>query len=70
MVGCYLDLNSDPIIMKFTVNGLDQGVAFKLAKAELGPDHALFPHVLTKNQDFTVNFGQLPGPMFPLLKGN
>jgi hypothetical protein len=30
---------------------------------------ALFPHILTKNQDFTVNFGQLPAPLFPLLPG-
>ena len=30
----------------------------------------LFPHVLTKNQDFTVNFGQMPAPMRTLLAGN
>lgn len=68
VVGCYLDMNNDPVIMKFTVNGVDQGVAFRVAKSELGGE-ALFPHILTKNQDYTVNFGQLPGPMFPLLKG-
>ena len=29
----------------------------------------LFPHVLTKNQDFTVNFGQMSAPMRTLLPG-
>ena len=68
VIGCYLDMNTDPVIIKFTVNGVDQGVAFRVAKSDLSGE-ALFPHVLTKNQDYTVNFGQLPGPMFPLLKG-
>ena len=68
VIGCYLDMNTDPVIMKFTVNGVDQGVAFRVSKSELSGE-ALFPHILTKNQDYTVNFGQLPGPMFPLLKG-
>ena len=43
-------------------------IALLILRSLLG-DKALFPHILTKNQDFTVNFGQLPGPMFPLLKG-
>ena len=57
VIGCYLDLNSDPIIIKFTVNGVDQGVAFRVPRSQLGSEDALFPHILTKNQDFTVNFG-------------
>ena len=68
VVGCYLDMNADPIIIKYTVNGVEQGVAFRVNKSELNGE-ALFPHILTKNQDFTVNFGQMPGPMFPLIKG-
>ena len=35
--------------MKFSVNGLDQGIAFRVAKSELA-GRPLFPHVLTKNQ--------------------
>ena len=68
VIGCYLDMNCDPIIIKYTINGQEQGVAFKINKSEL-EGKALFPHVLTKNQDFTVNFGQMPGPLFPLIKG-
>ena len=109
--------------MRFSVNGLDQGIAFRVAKSELA-GRPLFPHVLTKNQvivvviaivtvlshttqeqgglrnadkvikpwchhgvtmnfgqelsqfsllwyfqDFTVNFGQMPGPLCPLEQG-
>ena len=35
--------------MRFSVNGSDQGVAFRVAKARL-QGRALFPHILTKNQ--------------------
>jgi len=68
VVGCYLDMNADPVIIKYTINGVEQGVAFRINKSELD-GQPLFPHILTKNQDFTVNFGQMPGPMFPLIKG-
>ncbi len=54
--------------MSFSVNGRDQGVAFRVSKSELG-GHALFPHVLTKNQNFSVNFGQMPAPMASLTPG-
>ena len=52
--------------MKYTVNGREQGVAFRLTKKSLG-DRALYPHILTKNQGFSVNFGQMPGPLSNLL---
>jgi hypothetical protein len=86
----------DTVIIKFTVNGKDQGIAFRVPKKSLEvrstelignriiffcqvalitfiylyfQGEALFPHILTKNQDFTVNFGQMPAPLFPLLPG-
>lgn len=68
VVGCFLDMSSDPVEIRFTVNGLDQGPAFRVAKADLG-GRALFPHVITKNQDFSVNFGQMPSPIKTLLPG-
>ena len=46
--------------MRFSVNGSDQGVAFRVAKSELA-GRALFPHVLTKNQ-VIVPFA---GPIVP-----
>ena len=51
------------------VNGVDQGVAYRVNKTQLG-GQALYPHILTKNQDFSVNFGQMDKPMYPLLKGD
>ena len=59
-------MTNDPILISYTVNGRNLGVAFRVSRAEL-KGQALFPHVMTKNQDFLVNFGQLSEPMFPLL---
>ena len=68
VIGCYLDLTTDQAIIQFTVNGVEQGIAFTVDKAELG-GQALFPHVATKNLEFTVNFGQIPGSFYPLIPG-
>jgi len=68
VVGAYLDMSGDSCTITFAVNGKDQGVAFRFQKKDL-KGKALFPHVLTKNQNFTVNFGQLPAPLFPLMPG-
>ena len=66
VIGCYLDMTSDQILIIYTVNGRNLGVAFRVSRAEL-KGQALFPHILTKNQDFLVNFGQLAQPMRPIL---
>jgi len=68
VVGTYLDMSSENCFIRYTVDGKDQGVAFRFQKREL-QGKGLFPHVLTKNQDFTVNFGQLSAPMRTLLPG-
>ncbi|EEC00990.1 E1b-55kD-associated protein, putative, partial [Ixodes scapularis] len=62
-----VDMDSDPVRMSFAKNGKDLGVAFEVAKATLG-GQALFPHVLSKNCSFEVNFGQKEAPWFPLPK--
>ncbi|XP_045583162.2 heterogeneous nuclear ribonucleoprotein U-like protein 1 isoform X2 [Procambarus clarkii] len=56
IVGCFLDMEAEPIVMSFTVNGEHQGMAYEIHHADLG-DHALFPHLVTKNASFRVNFG-------------
>ena len=66
VIGCYIDMTNDPMLISYTVNGRNLGVAFRVSRAEL-KGQALFPHVMTKNQDFLVNFGQLSEPMCPLL---
>ena len=56
----YLDLESEACSISYTKNGADQGVCFEIEKSEL-EGKALFPHVLTKNCEFAVNFGQMVG---------
>ena len=58
VIGCYLDMSSDKILISYAVNGRYLGIAFRVSRAKL-KGQALFPHILTKNQDFLVNFGQL-----------
>ena len=56
VIGCYLDLDSTPCTIKYTLNGEDLGVAFEFDKSILGETDALFPHILTKGYEFQVNF--------------
>lgn len=67
VIGCYLDLESDPKTVSFTKNGEDMGVAFEFTE-ELS-NQALFPHVLIKNAEFVVNFGSQEEPWFPAKEG-
>jgi heterogeneous nuclear ribonucleoprotein U-like protein 1 len=66
VVGVYLDMETDAkITMSFTVDGVDQGVAFTVEPADID-GKALFPHILSKNSKFEVNFGErAEGPYFP-----
>lgn len=50
------DLESTPCKISYTVNGVEQGTAYEFDKSELG-DKAVFPHILTKNMCYRVNFG-------------
>lgn len=56
VIGSFLDMESRPATISYTVNGKDQGVAFEVKHSTLG-ERPLFPHVLTKNCSFHVNFG-------------
>ncbi|KAL9919111.1 uncharacterized protein ACN427_001156 isoform 2-T3 [Glossina fuscipes fuscipes] len=56
VIGCYLDLESTPCTIKYTLNGEDLGVAFEFDKNILGENDALFPHVQTKGYEYQVNF--------------
>lgn len=67
IIGVYLDLESEPCIIEYTVNGKSQGVAFEFNKSDLG-EEALFPHITSKNMGFRVNFGQIDGNMLQFVK--
>lgn len=56
VIGCYLDLESTPCTIKYTLNGEDLGIAHEFDKSILGEEGALFPHILTKGYEFSVNF--------------
>lgn len=56
VIGCYLDLESEPCTIKYTLNGEDLGVAFEFEKSVLGEEGALFPHIVTKGYEYAVNF--------------
>lgn len=67
VITCYLDMESDPKTISYSKNGEDLGTCFDdLVSVE---ENALFPHVLTKNTKFEVNFGQKEEPHFPLKEG-
>ncbi|UYV83476.1 HNRNPUL1, partial [Cordylochernes scorpioides] len=61
-------MEADPVEVSFAVNGKAQGVAYYIPKKQLG-SKALYPHILSKNTAFEVNFGQLPQPYYPLPNG-
>jgi heterogeneous nuclear ribonucleoprotein U-like protein 1 len=63
VVGVLLDLNDEKCTVQFTINGKDQGVAFEFEKSTLN-EQALFPHIVTKNIEFKVNFGQLDASLW------
>ena len=54
--------------ISYSVNGETQGVAFSITKEELS-GKALFPHILTKNCRYEVNFGQKEEPWFQPIEG-
>ncbi|XP_055644462.1 heterogeneous nuclear ribonucleoprotein U isoform X2 [Toxorhynchites rutilus septentrionalis] len=58
VVGVYLDMESNPCKIEYTVNNISQGIAFEFDPSEI-EGKALFPHVYSKNIAFKINFGQL-----------
>ncbi|XP_055592951.1 heterogeneous nuclear ribonucleoprotein U-like protein 2 isoform X2 [Uranotaenia lowii] len=58
VVGVYLDLESNPCKIEFTLNSTNQGTAFEFDRSEL-EGKALFPHICSRNIAYKVNFGQL-----------
>ncbi|CAL8097417.1 unnamed protein product [Calicophoron daubneyi] len=66
VVGAFMEWTATEAILRFSVNGVDQGECYRVQKALLGERFALFPHVYVKNVEFSVNFGQNgQAPWFP-----
>ena len=58
VIGVCVDLDAEPASISYTKNGADLGTCFEINKADL-EGKALFPHILSKNCEFEVNFGQM-----------
>lgn len=58
VVGVYLDMDSSPCIIWYTLNGVPLGTAFEFTKEDISG--SLCPHIMIRNISFTVNFGQHP----------
>ena len=56
VIGAFLEIGDEEVSMTFSKNGEDQGDAYQIPKAEWN-GQALFPHILTRNVKFQVNFG-------------
>ncbi|XP_064490069.1 heterogeneous nuclear ribonucleoprotein U-like protein 1 [Ornithodoros turicata] len=65
VITCFADLSVDPVVLSFAKNGEHLGTAFEVSKEALA-GRPLFPHVLSKNCAFEINFGQQEKPFFPL----
>ena len=49
-------MDANQVEISFTINGENQGVAYSIPHEEL-KGQPLFPHILSKNCGFEVNFG-------------
>ncbi|GLV45568.1 uncharacterized protein CBL_02588 [Carabus blaptoides fortunei] len=64
VVGTFLDLQTDSVVITYTINGELQPAAFTIPRADLPENSTFFPHILTRNAKFSVNFGQLDEPWY------
>lgn len=67
-ITAFLDMDSYLVHIGFAKNGKFLGWAYKVNKSTL-KGQPLFPHVLSKNCSFDVNFGQKEKPYFNLPEG-
>ncbi|XP_060521067.1 heterogeneous nuclear ribonucleoprotein U-like protein 2 [Cylas formicarius] len=65
VIGTYANIDSDQLTITYTVNGVLQAVAVTLPLADLPQNFSLFPHLLTRNYAFEVNFGDREETWFP-----
>ncbi|KAF2882590.1 hypothetical protein ILUMI_23607 [Ignelater luminosus] len=65
VIGAYLDIGDEFVIMNFTVNGVLQPQATSIPRSDLPEENlAFFPHVLTRNCAFELNPGSQEEPHF------
>nr|XP_006823758.1 PREDICTED: heterogeneous nuclear ribonucleoprotein U-like protein 1-like [Saccoglossus kowalevskii] len=67
VITAYVDFEGEKPVISYAKNGEDIGEAFKIEE-DLA-EQALFPHILTKNFNIEVNFGQKDEPFFAIKEG-
>uniref|UniRef100_A0A6P7H0L3 Heterogeneous nuclear ribonucleoprotein U-like isoform X3 n=1 Tax=Diabrotica virgifera virgifera TaxID=50390 RepID=A0A6P7H0L3_DIAVI len=63
VIGAYLDITESSIILRFSVNGELQPPT-EISKSEMPEDFVLYPHIVSRNYAFEVNFGEKAEPWF------
>jgi len=57
VIGAFLDIGETEVSITFSKDGEDQGDAYQIQKSDLPEGFTFFPHILTRNVKFQVNFG-------------
>jgi len=57
VIGSYVDFTGEKVVLSWSKNGEDLGKAFEIQKTDL-KGQTLFPHIISRNVKFEVNFGQ------------
>ncbi|CAC5387390.1 HNRNPUL1 [Mytilus coruscus] len=67
VITAYIDyeMDEEEAYLSYAKNGDDLGICFQVEKSKL-EGNAMFPHILTKNTSFEVNFGAQEEPWFEL----
>lgn len=67
VITAYVDyeMDEEEAYLSYAKNGDDLGICFQVEKSKL-EGNAMFPHILTKNTSFEINFGAQEEPWFEL----
>lgn len=68
VITSYIDFEMSPPTISYAKNGDDLGIAFEVDEKILEKE-SFFPHILSKNCEFEVNFGELEEPWFSIKDG-
>lgn len=65
VVGSYVSIDDENVSVTYTLNGTLQGTAITVPRSEFPEEgFALFPHILSRNYAFEVNYGLREEPWF------
>ncbi|CAG9835314.1 unnamed protein product [Diabrotica balteata] len=65
VIGAYLDITESSIILRFSVNG-ELLPPTEISKSEMPENFVFYPHIVSRNYAFEVNFGEKAEPWFTI----